>query len=216
MEGRGRPADDHQTTESRARTLRSRLARHTPHLLVRALPRPALHELPRSPRHQRGSRAALARLPHAFARQHGDHLVRARGGARASRQPRERLDHRRRKPRAQAGSGATRVDPGHRRRSEAQRSQLDVGRRRRGERRRAAASGCARPVAFGPVRACVTWRAEPTADMDAIIAVLTRYGYWVIFGTVFAEQIGLPIPAIPVLLAAGALVGTDHLDEALA
>jgi len=52
--------------------------------------------------------------------------------------------------------------------------------------------------------------------MDAIIAVLTRYGYWVIFGTVFAEQIGLPIPAIPVLLAAGALVGTGHLSAALA
>src|SRR2546425_390582 len=282
MGGRGRPADDHQTTESRARTLRSRLARHAPHLLVRALPRPALHELPRSPGHQRGSRAALARLPHAFARQHGDRLVRPRGGARASRQPRERLDHppgrrpgderrhrrapqrvhpvrhrarpfltdldhagrrgseaelraadhrpgratghaearrsegrrrrsghdppgrqglrepdhRRRKPRAQAGSGATRVDPGHRRRSEAQRSQLDVGRRRRGERRRAAASGCARPVAFRPVRPCVTWRAEPAADMDAIVAVLTRYGYWVIFGTVFAEQIALPLSGV--------------------
>ncbi|PYN13941.1 MAG: sulfurtransferase, partial [Candidatus Rokuibacteriota bacterium] len=52
--------------------------------------------------------------------------------------------------------------------------------------------------------------------MDAIVAVLTRYGYWVIFGTVFAEQIGLPIPAIPVLLAAGALVGTGHLSAALA
>lgn len=29
-----------------------------------------------------------------------------------------------------------------------------------------------------------------------------------LFGTVFAEQIGLPLPAIPVLLAAGALAGT--------
>src|SRR5438034_8202713 len=127
-----------------------------------------------------------------------------------------RTHHRRRKPRAQAGSGATRVDPGHRRRSEARRSQLDVGRRRRGKRRRAAASGCGRPVAFRPVRPCVTWRTEPAAEMDAIVAVLTRYGYWVIFGTVFAEQIGLPIPAIPVLLAAGALVGTGHLSAALA
>src|SRR3989442_11079659 len=58
--------------------------------------------------------------------------------------------------------------------------------------------------------------AEAGADMAAIVDVLTRYGYWVIFGTVFAEQIGLPIPAIPVLLAAGALVGTDHLSAALA
>src|SRR3989454_7110826 len=116
--------------------------------------------------------------------------------------------------RSSTGSGATRVDPGHRRHSEAQRSQLDVGRRRRGERRRAAASGCARPVAFRPLRPCVTWRAEPAADMDAILAVLTRYGYWVIFGTVFAAQIGLPIPAIPVLLAAGAPLGADELSPA--
>ena len=51
--------------------------------------------------------------------------------------------------------------------------------------------------------------------MDAIVAVLTRYGYSVVFGTVLAEQIGLPIPAIPVLLAAGALIGTGHLNAAL-
>ena len=44
--------------------------------------------------------------------------------------------------------------------------------------------------------------------MDGAIDVLVRYGYVVVFGWVFAEQIGLPIPAAPVLLAAGALAGT--------
>jgi membrane protein DedA with SNARE-associated domain len=44
---------------------------------------------------------------------------------------------------------------------------------------------------------------------------LVRYGYAVVFGSVFAEQIGLPIPAIPVLLGAGALVGGGHLSLVL-
>jgi membrane protein DedA with SNARE-associated domain len=43
--------------------------------------------------------------------------------------------------------------------------------------------------------------------MGAAIDVLIRYGYVVVFGIVFGEQIGLPIPAIPVLLAAGGLSG---------
>ena len=43
--------------------------------------------------------------------------------------------------------------------------------------------------------------------MGAAIDVLVRYGYVVVFGIVLAEQIGLPIPAIPVLLAAGGLGG---------
>ena len=33
--------------------------------------------------------------------------------------------------------------------------------------------------------------------MQAVIGMLTRYGYAVVFGLVFAEQVGLPIPAIP-------------------
>jgi membrane protein DedA with SNARE-associated domain len=51
--------------------------------------------------------------------------------------------------------------------------------------------------------------------MDGAIDVLVRYGYLVVFGWVFAEQIGLPIPAAPVLLAAGALAGTGRLSLAL-
>jgi|SRR5262245_10181428 len=48
--------------------------------------------------------------------------------------------------------------------------------------------------------------------MNAIIEILVRYGYAVVFGSVLAEQIGLPIPAIPVLLAAGGLAGTGRLN----
>jgi membrane protein DedA with SNARE-associated domain/rhodanese-related sulfurtransferase len=43
---------------------------------------------------------------------------------------------------------------------------------------------------------------------------LLRHGYVVIFVAVFIEQIGLPIPAGPVLLAAGALAGFHRLNLA--
>ncbi|MCI0403802.1 MAG: VTT domain-containing protein [Acidobacteria bacterium] len=43
--------------------------------------------------------------------------------------------------------------------------------------------------------------------MSEAFQFLLRHGYAVLFGAVFAEQIGLPLPAIPVLLAAGALAG---------
>ena len=49
----------------------------------------------------------------------------------------------------------------------------------------------------------------------AAMDILVKYGYWVVFGSVFAEQVGLPVPAIPVLLAAGALVGGGHLSLAV-
>ena len=41
---------------------------------------------------------------------------------------------------------------------------------------------------------------------------LVRHGYTVVFAAVLAEQLGLPIPAIPVLLAAGALLGAGKLS----
>src|SRR6267143_1204752 len=73
---------------------------------------------------------------------------------------------------------------------------------------RRSASG-ARGAAYPVVRAIVP------RPMDGAIDVLVRYGYLVVFGWVFAEQIGLPIPAAPVLLAAGALAGTGRLSLAL-
>ncbi len=51
--------------------------------------------------------------------------------------------------------------------------------------------------------------------MNDLVDVLVRYGYLVVFGWVFAEQIGLPIPAMPVLLAAGAMAGTGRLSLVL-
>jgi membrane protein DedA with SNARE-associated domain len=41
---------------------------------------------------------------------------------------------------------------------------------------------------------------------------LIRHGYTVIFAFVLAEQLGFPLPAIPVLLAAGAVAGAGHLN----
>lgn len=43
--------------------------------------------------------------------------------------------------------------------------------------------------------------------MRALFDFLLHYGYWVLFANVLFEQIGLPIPAAPVLLAMGALAG---------
>jgi membrane protein DedA with SNARE-associated domain len=51
--------------------------------------------------------------------------------------------------------------------------------------------------------------------MDGAIELLVRNGYVILFVWVFAEQIGLPIPAVPVLLAAGAVAGTGRLSLAL-
>lgn len=48
--------------------------------------------------------------------------------------------------------------------------------------------------------------------MHKTIEFLLHHGYVVLLGWVFGEQIGLPIPSIPLLLAAGALAGTGHLS----
>jgi len=48
--------------------------------------------------------------------------------------------------------------------------------------------------------------------MQSLVDTLVRNGYLVVFLWVFAAQAGIPLPAIPVLLAAGALAGTEHLD----
>ncbi len=47
---------------------------------------------------------------------------------------------------------------------------------------------------------------EPVGDL------LEQHGAWVLFGGVLAEQLGLPFPALPLLVAAGVLVGTGHLS----
>ena len=52
--------------------------------------------------------------------------------------------------------------------------------------------------------------------MNQVTQFLTEYGYIVLFLWVFAEQVGLPVPAGPILLAAGALAGHGDLNLALA
>ena len=52
--------------------------------------------------------------------------------------------------------------------------------------------------------------------MNDVIQFLVRHGYTVLFLWVFGEQIGLPIPAAPFLLAAGALAGEGRLNFTIA
>ena len=48
--------------------------------------------------------------------------------------------------------------------------------------------------------------------MNRAFEFLIQHGYAVLLGWVFVEQVGIPIPAMPLLLAAGALAGTAHLN----
>lgn len=48
--------------------------------------------------------------------------------------------------------------------------------------------------------------------MNAIVQFVTLHGYAILFGMLFAHQIGLPIPGPLFLLAAGALAATRRLD----
>jgi membrane protein DedA with SNARE-associated domain len=49
-----------------------------------------------------------------------------------------------------------------------------------------------------------------------ILGFLVQHGYAVLFAVVLAEQAGMPIPAIPFLLAMGALIGSGEYSFALA
>lgn len=48
--------------------------------------------------------------------------------------------------------------------------------------------------------------------MNEAIAFVSQYGEILLFAVVLAEQLGLPLPAVPVLLAAGALAGAGTID----
>ena len=52
--------------------------------------------------------------------------------------------------------------------------------------------------------------------MDETFQFLIRHGYAVLFIWVLAEQLGLPLPATPLLLAAGALAGAGEMNLWLA
>jgi membrane protein DedA with SNARE-associated domain len=59
---------------------------------------------------------------------------------------------------------------------------------------------------------CPTVRVLEWRPVQTLLEFLQRYGYWVLFGNVLIEQIGLPLPAVPVLLAMGALSGLGHFS----
>ena len=48
--------------------------------------------------------------------------------------------------------------------------------------------------------------------MNAIVQFLLKHGYSIVFATVFARQICLPVPALLFLIAAGALAGSGKLN----
>jgi membrane protein DedA with SNARE-associated domain len=48
--------------------------------------------------------------------------------------------------------------------------------------------------------------------MNEVIAFVSQYGEILVFAVVLAEQIGLPVPAVPILLVAGALAGAGKVD----
>ena len=52
--------------------------------------------------------------------------------------------------------------------------------------------------------------------MNETFQFLVRHGYSVLFVWVLAEQLGLPLPATPLLLAAGALAGSGQMNLPLA
>jgi membrane protein DedA with SNARE-associated domain len=54
------------------------------------------------------------------------------------------------------------------------------------------------------------------SKMDETFQFLVRHGYSVLFVWVLAEQLGLPLPATPLLLAAGALAGSGQMNVWLA
>ena len=51
--------------------------------------------------------------------------------------------------------------------------------------------------------------------MDQILTFVERHGGSVVFVTVFLDQLGLPIPTIPLLLGFGALAGAGRIDPSL-
>jgi membrane protein DedA with SNARE-associated domain len=50
--------------------------------------------------------------------------------------------------------------------------------------------------------------------MAELLVFVSLYGYWLLFGWVVVDQLGVPIPAAPVLIGAGVLAGTGELDLA--
>ncbi len=52
--------------------------------------------------------------------------------------------------------------------------------------------------------------------MNEAVQFLVQHGYTLLFAWVLIEQLGLPIPAVPMILAAGALAGSGRMNLAVA
>ncbi len=50
--------------------------------------------------------------------------------------------------------------------------------------------------------------------MHEVVSILVKYGYVLVFVWVLGEQLGLPIPAFPLLLTAGAMAGQGKINLA--
>ena len=55
-------------------------------------------------------------------------------------------------------------------------------------------------------------RGKPFHTMNDALQGLAQYGYLLLFLFVLAEQVGLPVPAVPVLLGVGALAGAGGMS----
>lgn len=63
------------------------------------------------------------------------------------------------------------------------------------------------------IRVIVTAASIPEIRVTELLA---QYGLWLLFAVVLAEQLGLPIPAVPLVMLAGARVADDPLYGVLA
>jgi membrane protein DedA with SNARE-associated domain len=59
-------------------------------------------------------------------------------------------------------------------------------------------------------------RSSGDLSLEHAADFLIRHGYALLFGWVLVEQMGLPIPAVPLLIAAGALAATGKMNLAFA
>ena len=50
------------------------------------------------------------------------------------------------------------------------------------------------------------------SSLETLVNSLIEHGYLLLFLWIFLDQVGLPLPAVPAVLAAGALAGQGHLD----
>ena len=47
--------------------------------------------------------------------------------------------------------------------------------------------------------------------MHFTVQLFLHYGYWIMFGWVLVEQLGVPLPSSPILITAGTLTATHHM-----